>query len=57
MFDDLEMQSWMATSRYLESANASLMRALDVALENGEFIEAQELRQVIAMNNVYYRSI
>lgn len=57
MFDDLEMQSWMATSRYLESANASLMRALDMALENDNFIEAQELRQVIAINNVYYRTL
>jgi hypothetical protein len=57
MFDDLEMQSWMATSRYLESANASLMQALDMALENDDFIEAQELRQVIALNNVYYRTI
>jgi hypothetical protein len=57
MFDDLEMQSWMATSRYLESANANLMRALEVALENDDFIEVQGLRHVIAMNNIYYRTI
>jgi hypothetical protein len=57
MFDDLEMQSWMATSRYLESANAGLMRALDIALENDDFVEAQELRQVIAMNNIYHQAL
>ena len=44
MFDDLESQAWIDSARSLPYEKVSLISAIEAAQDNGDDIEAYELR-------------